>query len=368
MSDFAIDQELCRGRQARLLAEMENLGVDLVVLTQRAHVQWLTGCYFPWLFEPAVALTAGGHCLLAAPGKFPEDAAADEVSTYEEKWLSTMRNDQRAASSDALASALEGKTHPKRLGVEFSTFGMHLLAKFDAQLMDVEPFLLHLRRRKDADELALIKKAIDGTAAMYARAREIIAPGLNELEMFNQLQAAAVEQFGEMLTGTGNDYACGARGGPPRDRVAQDGELYILDLGPAFRGYFADNCRTLAVNRRPTDVQQQAWDEIASVFPLVENTVKPGVSCKAFYQTVKDKLDAYLPEVFNHHLGHGIGLFPHEGPHVNPNWDDTFEVGDVFTIEPGLYTPEINAGIRLENDYLVTEDGVELLSDFPLGL
>ena len=88
---------------------------------------------------------------------------------------------------------------------------------------------------------------------MYARAREIIRPGINELDVFNELQAVAVREFGEMLTGTGNDYACGVPGGPPRDRAAQDGELYILDLGPAFRGYFADNCRAIAVNGRPTD-------------------------------------------------------------------------------------------------------------------
>jgi Xaa-Pro aminopeptidase len=61
-------------------------------------------------------------------------------------------------------------------------------------------------------------------------------------------------------------------------------------------------------------------------------------------------------------------LFPHEAPHLNPNWDDVFEVGDVFTAEPGLYAPELRAGMRLENDYLVTETGVELLSDFPLEL
>jgi Xaa-Pro aminopeptidase len=69
-------------------------------------------------------------------------------------------------------------------------------------------------------------------------------------------------------------------------------------------------------------------------------------------------------------LGHGIGLFPHEGPHLNPSleWDDLFEEGDVFTVEPGLYTPAMRAGIRLENDYLVTATGVELLSNFPLEL
>ena len=104
------------------------------------------------------------------------------------------------------------------------------------------------------------KKAIAGTDKMYALARQIIEPGITEIEVFNRLQAAAVEEFGEMLTGTGNDYQCGARGGPPRNnRKAQDGELYILDLGPAFRGYFADNCRAIAVNRKPTDEQQTAW-------------------------------------------------------------------------------------------------------------
>ncbi len=79
-------------------------------------------------------------------------------------------------------------------------------------------------------------------------------------------------------------------------------------------------------------------------------------------------LDEYMPGRFTHHLGHGIGLYPHEGPHLNPNWDDVFCERDVFTVEPGLYGDDLRGGIRLENDYLVTSDGVELLTDFPLEL
>ncbi len=203
---------------------------------------------------------------------------------------------------------------------------------------------------------------------MYEQAREMIEPGVNELHVFNELQAAAVNEFGEMLTGTGNDYQCGARGGPPRDRKAEDGELYILDLGPAFRGYFADNARTIAVNGKPTDEQQQAWAFIMKVFQHVEATAKPGKSCKELFNEAQAILDEAPVGVFNHHLGHGIGLFPHEGPHLNPNWDDTFEVGDVFTSEPGLYDPQLRSGMRIENDYVVTEGGVELLTDFPLEL
>jgi Xaa-Pro aminopeptidase len=55
----------------------------------------------------------------------------------------------------------------------------------------------------------------------------------------------------------------------------------------------------------------------------------------------------------------------HETPRLNPHWDDTFEIGDVFTAEPGLYGEDLRAGIRVENDYLVTSSGVERLSHFP---
>ena len=361
-----IDVNSCRGRQARLIEEMRTHDVDLVIVTQIEHVQWLTGPRDGWVFQPAAALSIDGHAVLVAPSKPPELAAADDVLTYEAKWHSTLRNDQRFASTQILLSAL--KNPPKRIGVEFSSFGQHLATSLDAEFVDIEPTLFRLRRHKDPDELARIRKAIAATGKMYKRAREIIEPGISELHVFNELQSAAVESLGEMLTDTGNDYQCCSRGGPPRaNHKAQAGELYILDLGPAFRGYFADNCRTIAVSE-VSEAQQQAWEHVVGVFSLVQERVKPGVSAKHLFLEAQQLLDKSKTGVFNHHLGHGIGLFPHESPHLNPNWDDTFEVGDVFTAEPGLYAPELRAGMRVENNYLVTETGVELLSDFPLEL
>jgi Xaa-Pro aminopeptidase len=347
---------------------MRRRDLDLVIVTQVEHVQWLAGPRYAWTFSPTVALSQTGQLTLICPNKVPDVAAADDVATYEAQWHSTLRNDQRQASAEVLLKTLSSKPDPKRTAVEHSTCGPHLTAALGAGLADVEPDLYRLRRRKDADELARLRKAIAGTEKMYQRAREIIRPGINELEVFNQLQSVAVEEFGEPMTGTGNDYQCGSRGGPPRDRAARAGELYILDLGPAFRGYFADNARTIAVTE-VSDSQRAAWEYIMKAFRHVEQTVKPGTSARQLFGQAQSILDECSVGKFNHHLGHGIGLFPHEAPHLNPHWDDAFEVGDVFTVEPGLYDQEkLNAGMRIENDYLVTEAGVELLTDFSLEL
>jgi Xaa-Pro dipeptidase len=368
MSDLDYNAQASRGRQHRLLAEMQKLQLDLVIVQQIEHVQWLTGARYPWTMSPAAALRADGHLTLVAPLKPVLEAAADEVIHYEAQWHSTLRNDQRQAASVELLKTLPAQPGYKRIGVEFSCFTSHFSA-LAGERVDIEPTLYRLRRRKDADELAKIRKAIAGTKKMYELARQIVEPGITEIEVFNRLQAAAVEEFGEMLIQTGNDYQCGARGGHPRNnRKAADGELYILDLGPAFRGYFSDNCRTIAVNRKPTDLQQKAWTSIMKVFDHIEKTAKPGKNCKELFTEAQAILDASGVGVFNHHLGHGIGLFPHEGPHLNPFWNDTFEVGDVFTCEPGLYDEELRAGIRLENDYVVTETGIENLSPFPMEL
>jgi len=370
MTDLDYNAAASRGRQQRLLQEMQTLRLDLVIVQQIEHVQWLIGARYPWTMSPTAALAADGRMTLVAPQKPALEAAADEIVTYEAQWHSTLRNDQRQASSIEMLKALANKAGLKRIGVEFSCFTSHLMA-LPGERVDIEPTLYRLRRKKDPDELARIRKAIAGTGRMYALARQIIEPGITEIDVFNRLQAAAVEEFGEMiLPHTGNDYQCGARGGAPRNnRQAQDGELYILDLGPAFRGYFADNSRAIAVNRQPTDEQQTAWTNVMKVFEHIERTVKPGKSCKGLFDEAQAILDQAPVGVFNHHLGHGIGLFPHETPHLNPHWNDTFEVGDVFTCEPGLYDEKIlRAGLRLENDYLVTPTGIENLSPFPMEL
>lgn len=367
MSEFQIDVAACRMRQQRLLAEMPQLGVDAVVVTANEHVQWLTGPRFPWVFQSAAVLLADGTCTLIAPQEEPDHSATDKVATYEAKWHSTMRNDQAATCHGILWDVVGPRLSGARVGIEYSGGGHYWGEKVEATI-DVDPLLYRLRRRKDQDELALLRKAIAGTEKMYARARQMIEPGISELEVFNQLQAAAVEEFGEMLTGTGNDYRCAARGGPPREgHRAAAGDLYILDLGPAFRGYFADNARTIAVTE-PTELQQEAWQHVTGALAYVQENARPGKNAKALFEEVSDLLEQSPVGVFNHHLGHGIGLFPHEAPHLNPHWNDTLEVGDVFTAEPGLYAAELQAGMRIENDYLVTEDGVELLTDFDLRL
>jgi Xaa-Pro dipeptidase len=370
MSDIGLSAAGCRGRQRRLLARMRERGVDLAVITSQAHVQWLAGPFYSSKFQPAAALRSDGHFLVVVPSRRPDpllEETADEILTYDAQWHSTLRNDQRQASSEVLAKAIGGWVF-RSAGVEFSTVGLHLVGAFGPGGVDIEPDLFYLRRRKDADELAMLRHAIDATGKMYERAREMVRPGVNELDVFSELQAVAVRHFGEPTTDTGNDYAANARGGPPRDRKANAGELYILDLGPAYRGYYSDTCRTFAVDGKPTAAQQAAWRAILPVFELIQKDVRPGVRCREIFDRCQGLLDGAPHGKFDHHLGHGFGMFPHEAPHLNPNWDDVFEVGDTFTVEPGLYAPELAAGMRLENDYLVTKSGVELLSDFPLEL
>ena len=93
--------------------------------------------------------------------------------------------------------------------------------------------------------------------------------------------------------------------------------------------------------------------------------MRPGTRAHELYQIADDIFRQAGYEGMVHHLGHGIGLLPHEPPELNPNYDATFEVGDVFTMEPGLYSEEMRAGIRLEENYHLTELGLVQLTSYP---
>ena len=367
IEEISIDETGCRARQAKLVEAMHRLEVDLVVLTRGESINWLTGVFLGPLFEPVAAIDLDGHVTLVLPErKLSMPAIADQVVGYQAKRHSTMRNDQRQASMAALVDAI-GQAPAAPAG-EFSCFANYLTEAWPASWNDIDPTLLKLRRHKYPDELALLARANEANRKMYERAREIVVPGINELDLYSELHRVAIDTLGEPLTYFGQDFQCSSRGGPPRNRQAKAGELYILDLGVGFRGYHSDNARTIAVGGKPTNDQQAAWQAVTKVFRTIENVVCPGVSCKALFEGVQEQLDESMPWIFNHHLGHGVGLSPHEGPHLNPHWNDTFAEGDFFTAEPGLYHETLRHGLRLEQNYVVTETGVELLTDWGLEL
>jgi Xaa-Pro dipeptidase len=367
MDAYGPDLDACRARQRRLLEAVEPLGVDLTVVSRRESVQWLTGAHVRSPFEPLAALAADGRLTLVVPDRqVGEAAAADDVLGYEAKWHSTTCDEQRAASSAVLESKLTAP--PTQAACEFEAFHPHLFLSWNAPLVEIDSIVFELRRRKDVDELRMLRRANEANRAMYDRARRIVVPGANELDVYADLHAVAVQTLGEPLTYFGQDFRSGSRGGPPRNRRVPPGELFILDLGVGFRGYYSDNARTIAVGGEPTQKQRSAWEAVTAIFAMIQSTAKPGVRCREIYETAHRQLNEHRPWEFNHHLGHGVGLAPQEGPHLNPRWDDTLAEGDFLAVEPGLYHEELRVGVRLENNYLVTATGVELLTDWPLEL
>lgn len=366
-----LDPAASRIRQRRLLAGMQEMKIDALVVGLPAHVYYLSAHDNFWQHQSALAVMQDGTSILVRAAESRDaDVAADVVETYEATYLGTQRMDQPAVVAQQMGKLLKSRG-AKRIGVDTSTVSHVLARQFEMKLEMIAPVLWQFRRQKDADELALMRRAIECTRKMHERARKIVEVGVSELRVYAELYATAVLTAGAPLSPSylGNDFQCGSMGGPPRKgRNAAAGELYILDLGPAVGGYFADNSRAYSVDRKPTDAQLEAWGVVTGVFPIVESMAKPGASCREMYAAVEEHFHANVGHPLGHHLGHGIGLQPHEFPHLNPKWDDKLVEGEVFTCEPGLYGDHLGGGMRIENQYLVTKTGVENLTPFPMEL
>jgi Xaa-Pro dipeptidase len=119
------------------------------------------------------------------------------------------------------------------------------------------------------------------------------------------------------------------------------------------------------VNRNPTSQQQQAYEAILSCFDIVEKSAKPGTRCRDLVAAINNNLQARVGRGLPHHLGHGVGLEPHEFPHLNSMWDDVLMAGEVISVEPGIYGDDLGGGIRIEDQYLVTPTGLKNLLSRP---
>ena len=360
-----LTREGCRQRQQRLAEVLDGAGLDGALISRREHVNYFTGFLHHRYHAAAAYVSRTGAVTLVGDGVEARTVAADEVIAYEAGRFFTMHSAQFEEVAATLARAVPAGA---RVGADLGGGIACICALGGSEVKDLTREIYRLRKRKDPDEVDALRDCIAVTEAMYRAAREAIAPGADEIDVFAHMRAEATRTAGQDLEHFGNDFRANDFGGLPRRRAMGVGELYILDAGPSVDGYFADNCRTFAVDGSPTEAQMQVWQRIDGLFADLEAAVRPGVKAAEVYALAHERLSGDGYEGLVHHLGHGMGLAPHEAPELNPRYDAVFEVGDVFTMEPGLYSPALKAGMRLEENYLLTEDGPERLTSFPRDL
>ncbi len=151
--------------------------------------------------------------------------------------------------------------------------------------------------------------------------------------------------------------------GTPGDRKLQNNEYVLFDLGVIYKGYCSDITRTIAFGT-PSEKAQEIYNIVLEANKKAIDIIKPGVKISECDKVARDIIsNAGYGDYFPHRLGHGLGLSVHEFPDISSVNTDTFKEGMVLTVEPGIYVPGV-AGVRIEDDIVVTKDGHEFLTGY----
>src|SRR3984957_14661630 len=243
-----------------------------------------------------------------------------------------------------------------------------------AKLRDVSREIFAMRQTKSAGELALLQKAVDLSVDAHLDAMKRMRPGLFESQVAARMKE--IHEFGgcareaySPIVGAGFDstvlhYA-------RLDNEIHDGDVVVIDVAGEYGGYAADITRTLPANGKFTPRQREIYEIVLAAQNAALATLKPGETvCRkgkgSAYLIAYDYINSHgkdmhgkpLGQYFIHGLGHDIGLNVHDpGDPCLP-----LQPGMVITDEPGIYIPEENLGVRIEDDVLITERGNKLLS------
>jgi Xaa-Pro aminopeptidase len=233
-----------------------------------------------------------------------------------------------------------------------------------------------LRRRKDAAEIAILREAGSrlSEVASAVLSDAVAAPGRTELAVAADIDGR-VRAAGFSRAAFDTIVASGPRSAFPHARPTarrlEHGDVVVLDFGGVYGGYCVDLTRTVCLGRPAPEVDRQ-FAAVWTAHRAGCAALAPGVSPEDVDRAARQVLEAAgLGEAFGHGTGHGLGLEIHEAPRLGrPRPDDTaqppLEAGVVCTIEPGAYVTG-RAGIRIEDDVVVTTDGHARLTDVPLG-
>lgn len=337
-----------------------------LILADNAHLMYLAGFHVdPFSlgggFGGALVVHPNGDTLLFHDDRLPDSvllAHASKVNVVD--WYDGIRPPDGLRAL-AIFSALEkaglGSTIHDR--------------PESASGKKIHQVLSDLRRAKDADEIALVKKCVAAAEAGHAWALENIRAGLTEMEVYAGVQNECALQAGRAVVVYG-DFAESPgperKGGPPTDRFLLDGDMFILDFSVVLGGYRCDFTNTIVVGGRANKDQARLLEVALKAMAAGEGELRPGAACSMVYAAVKGEMEkAGMGGHFPHHAGHGIGLAHPEAPFIVPHSQETLVPGDIITLEPGLYVSGVG-GLRIERNYLITQVGFECLTSHEITL
>ena len=234
----------------------------------------------------------------------------------------------------------------------------------DAKLIPLEHELINLRAVKDAQELALIRRAIDISSNAFFHIMGILKEGILEREVALDMEFS-MKRSGADAIGFDLIIASGKRSALPHGRAdvkrIEKGDFILIDFGSGFQGYHSDQTRTVICGR-PSSEQEKIYQLVKEAHDKAIEKVRPGIPISEVDGAARDHIrNQGYGEYFGHGTGHGIGLAVHEDPVVNGENKGLVQEGMVFTIEPGIYLPDWG-GVRIEDMIRVTSTGAEVLT------
>lgn len=360
-------------RRQRLQSRLAELQLDAVVLTDHRDIYYFTGTLLPERYPTFYYLRTDGRSWIVATHE--NVTGVDEVHCYEWNQLGTLNFDPLHCLEKVVSQRLKSESAVTRIGWQAEATPRLLSQSLERNLaprewIAIDAELRAMQTRKDPDEIAVLRGAIKANLAAYDAVREVIAPGVNELDVLAAGYRGAMRAAGEKVFHDG-DYQSGVPGGPARNRTIEAGEIYIVDAWTVYRGYWSDLCRAFSVGNQPTDLQQSIFDHIANIQRWAGGVLKPGLKGTELFRAMDEMIrehPALADTGLIHHAGHGTGLRAHTEPDLSRDREGILEVGNVVCVEPGGYCTAARGGVRIENTYLITESGAENLSPYPMTL
>lgn len=355
-------------RLAALRQRLAKENLDALLVVRESNVTYLSGYTNHEAFLFISGENHGAANIFITDFRYTEQAE-EECPDYE----IVLYKNSEPVFSRRVAELCE-KYGVKRLGFEQPHISYHMHESVKADIGGVEflpttDLIEDQRKIKDAAEVERLKIACAGTDKVFADICKFIRPGLTEREVEWELLSSIHRH------GFDQSFTCivvsGARGSLPHglasDKKLLEGEFITMDFGCMYLGYHADITRTVFLGR-PEPEQRRFYEIVLAANLRAEAAVRGGVAGAAVDAAARDYItEAGYGKYFGHGLGHGVGLDIHERPFMNRVCAENLENNCFITVEPGIYLPA-QAGVRIEDTVLVTENGCEVLFNSPKEL